>query len=202
DQGQVGSLADLATFSFYPTKNLGAIGDGGAIATSDPELAVRVRRLRQYGWSSKYVATEPGGRNSRLDELQAAFLRVRLPLVEAGNQRRRAIITAYAAAAPPEVRVLPADGPHHVGHLAVVECPHRDALAAHLATHGIQTAVHYHTPDHLQPVLRDRRHGDLPVAERLSRRVLSLPCFPELTDAEVQQVARALASFAATGGGH
>jgi Predicted pyridoxal phosphate-dependent enzyme apparently involved in regulation of cell wall biogenesis len=129
-------MADLATFSFYPTKNLGALGDGGAVATHHVELAERVRRLSQYGWADKYTSTEPGGRNSRLDELQAAVLRTRLPRVDDGNQRRRDIIARYAAAAPDGLRVLPAEGPNHAGHLCVVETADARALAEHLAGSG------------------------------------------------------------------
>jgi len=189
--GLVGSLADLATFSFYPTKNLGALGDGGAVATHHVELAERVRRLSQYGWADKYTSTEPGGRNSRLDELQAAVLRTRLPRVDDGNQRRRDIIARYAAAAPDGLRVLPAEGPNHAGHLCVVETADARALAENLAGVGVQTAVHYPIPDHRQPSTA-RSEVHLPETERLTGRILSLPCFPELTDDEVDAVARGL----------
>ena len=193
-QGAAGSLGDLATFSFYPTKNLGALGDGGAIATSDRELASRVRVLSQYGWTQKYTIGLPGGRNSRMDELQAALLSFRLPLLEEGNLRRRAIVGRYAAAAPASVRVLPADGPDHVAHLAVVVTNDAADLASHLAAAGVQTAVHYPIPDHRQPALGGES-AFLPVTESLTGRVLSLPCFPELTDAEVELTCRALAEY-------
>ncbi|MET0434558.1 MAG: DegT/DnrJ/EryC1/StrS family aminotransferase [Cellulomonas sp.] len=195
-EGMAGALADVATFSFYPTKNLGAIGDGGAIATSDPAVAERVARLRQYGWSGKYQIAEDGGRNSRLDELQAAVLRTRLARLDAGNARRRAIVAHYAERASERVHVLPADGDGHVGHLAVLTTPDRDALREHLAADGIGHDVHYPVPDHHQPAFAAEYAGTvLPVTERLAAEVLSVPCFPELTDDEVARVGDALARF-------
>lgn len=195
-QGAAGALGDVATFSFYPTKNLGAVGDGGAIATSDPEVAERVARLRQYGWSGKYLIAQDGGRNSRLDELQAAVLRTRLVRLDAGNARRREIIGHYAARASDRLHVLPADGPGHVGHLAVLTTEHRDALREHLTALGIGHDVHYPTPDHRQPAFAAEHAGtSLPVTERLATQVLSVPCFPELSDAEVARVGDALARF-------
>jgi dTDP-4-amino-4,6-dideoxygalactose transaminase len=195
-EGRVGSLADVAAFSFYPTKNLGALGDGGAVATGSDDVAATVRELRQYGWQGKYTIGRTGGVNSRLDEVQAAVLRTRLPRLDAGNARRRAVLGAYAAAAPAGVRVLPADGPDHVAHLAVVVTDERDRLVAHLAEHGVRTDVHYPVPDHRQPAIA-AEHADvhLPVTERLAARVLSLPLFPELTDDEVARVAAALRTF-------
>lgn len=188
-----GAAGHLATFSFYPTKNLGALGDGGAVATSDPALAERVRQLRQYGWTRKYTNAIPGGRNSRLDEIQAAFLNRRLPLLAKGNERRRAIISRYADAAPAGVRVLPADGPHHAGHLAVVETDSATHLAGHLRSYGVATEVHYPVPDHKQPFITT--DIALPVTESKVGRILSLPCFPELADDEVAQVCEALSHY-------
>lgn len=187
-----GAIGDLGTFSFYPTKNLGALGDGGAVTTDDDELAAKVTRLRQYGWSSKYVVTDMGGINSRLDELQAAILAVRLPHVRAWNTRRRDIIAAYAAAADDRLRVLPATGQEHTGHLAVAESADRDAMLDRLRGAGIGVDVHYPVPDHLQ--LAWTTDVSLPVTERLAGRVLSLPCFPQLTDAEVQRVCDVIAA--------
>lgn len=194
--GHAGTAADAGTFSFYPTKNLGALGDGGAIVTQDAELAGRLRAARQYGWASKYSIGTPGGRNSRLDEVQAAILRHRLPLLDAANERRREIVARYAAAAGPRVRVLPADGPHHVGHLAVVETASRAELVAHLAAHEVRTDTHYPIPDHRQPAFA-AHYADvhLPVTERLADSIVTLPCFPEMTEAEIGQVSDALASF-------
>lgn len=196
DAGPVGGLADVGTFSFYPTKNLGALGDGGAVVTNDDALADAVRAARQYGWHGKYTIASQGGRNSRLDEVQAAVLRYRLPLVDEANARRRAVITRYAEAASARLRVLPADGAHHVGHLAVVETDSAADLLAHLAAHEVRTDVHYPVPDHRQPAFA-AEYADvvLPVTEGLVGRIASLPCFPELTEDEIEQVCDALASY-------
>ncbi len=195
-EGRVGSLADIAAFSFYPTKNLGALGDGGAVATGSADLGEVVRELRQYGWQGKYTIGRTGGVNSRLDEVQAAVLRTRLPRLDAGNARRREVLAAYGAAAGDGVRVLPADGPEHAAHLAVVVCDRRDELAAHLLAAGVRTDVHYPIPDHRQPALAGAyAEVTLPVTERLAGQVLSLPLFVELSDTEVAQVCAALRSF-------
>lgn len=196
DEGRVGSLADIATFSFYPTKNLGAIGDGGAVATSDEVVAETVRQLRQYGWSGKYRIERDGGRNSRLDELQAAILNARLPMLETGNARRRQIIAAYVERASERLHVLPATSESHVGHLAVVTTPHRTELRDHLAAAGIGADVHYPVPDHRQPAFAaEYAEVSLPVTERLAETILSLPVFPELRDDEVERVCVALEQF-------
>ena len=192
----VGSLADVAAFSFYPTKNLGALGDGGAITTSSGSIATKIRTLRQYGWQGKYSIVSDGGRNSRLDEVQAAVLRHRLPQLDAWNIRRREIVAIYVDAASSRVTVLPAVGPGHVGHLAVVVCDERDALRQHMTDHGIRTDIHYPIPDHRQPAFADNyRTVELPVTEWAAARILSVPVFPELRDDEVERVSRALASF-------
>jgi len=195
-EGRVGSLADIAAFSFYPTKNLGAIGDGGAIATSSPEAADAVRELRQYGWRGKYTIARDGGRNSRLDELQAAVLRTRLPRLDSWNERRRAVIAAYAARASGRLTVLPTVGEGHVAHLAVVVSDDRRSLQAHLAGHLIRTDIHYPIPDHRQPAFA-AKYADLtlPVTERLADTILSVPVFPELRDDEVERVCQALETF-------
>ena len=194
--GRVGSLGDAATFSFYPTKNLGALGDGGAIATRSDDLAASVRRLQQYGWDTKYRIASGGGRNSRMDEIQAAVLRVRLPLLDEWNEARRSVIRTYVAAAPDGVRVLSAADPAHTGHLAVVEVEDRGALAAHMAAASIRTDIHYPIEDHRQPAFADDSQSvSLPVTEALSRRVLSLPVFPEMRSDEIERVGDALASF-------
>ncbi|WP_448625337.1 DegT/DnrJ/EryC1/StrS family aminotransferase [Geodermatophilus sp. URMC 64] len=191
--GRCGTLGDVGTFSFYPTKNLGALGDGGAVTCRDAETAERVRALRQYGWSERYVVGTEGGRNSRLDELQAALLRVKLPHVDAWNTRRRAIVAAYAAAAVGTSLELPAPAAGDVGHLAVGRHRRRDDLAARLAGLGVATAVHYPVPDHVQAPL-GARPGPTGVAEveRACAEVISLPCFAYLTDAEVDRVCDAI----------
>ena len=196
-QGQrVGGVGDAAAFSFYPTKNLGALGDGGAVATSDSGVAEKVRQLRQYGWTSKYTITVPGGRNSRLDELQAAFLRARLPQLDGWNQRRREVLASYADTASDKVRVLISAGETHVGHLAVVVVDDRDTLKAHLERNLIKTDIHYPVPDHRQPAFAAfASAANLPVTEYLAQHILTLPLFPELTDHEVERVCNALASY-------
>ena len=195
---QAGSLGDLACFSFYPTKNLGALGDGGAVLCRDAELAQRLRQLRQYGWAGKYEVALAGGENSRLDELQAALLSVQLPLLDAFNARRRAIVNAYIAGIRHAEVTLPAPlGEDCVGHLAVIRSPRRDALRVHLKAQDIGCDVHYPIADHQQPVWRAAYPGlRLPNTEQLAREVLSLPCYPEMTDAQVQQVVDAVNSWA------
>jgi aminotransferase EvaB len=192
-----GSFADAAAFSFYPTKNLGALGDGGAVVTSDADLATSVVRLRQYGWTSKYSVELDGGRNSRLDEIQAAVLRTRLPYLAAWNERRRGIIRRYAAASVgTSITLLMVEGEDHVGHLAVGLTPRRDEVVAALAVAGVSTDVHYPIPDHRQRAFANE-YADmsLPVTEETAGRLISLPCFPELTEAEVEQVCDALRSL-------
>lgn len=196
DGGAAGSFGDLAAVSFYPTKNLGALGDGGAVLTNDAALARKVIQLRQYGWASKYEIAVAGGINSRLDEIQAAFLLARLPMLDALNERRRSIISRYVAAADGQpLRVLPADGPHHVAHLAVVLTGEREKVAVHFAKHGVLTDIHFPVPDHWQPGFETVPQS-LPVTERAAGEVLTLPCFPELTDDEVQIVCDAIGSLA------
>jgi aminotransferase EvaB len=192
-----GSWGAAGCFSFYPTKNLGALGDGGAVLTSDAALAERLRRLRQYGWIEKYRVRIPGGRNSRLDELQAAVLRAKLPHLAEWNQRRRAIARAYSEA----FRGLPLRAPENFGddyvaHLYVIRTARRDELRAALAAQGIVAEIHYPVPDHWQlPPLPQAKPPALPVTEQCSREVLTLPCFPELTRAEVEAVSRSVVEF-------
>ena len=188
DGTRAGALGTAACFSFYPTKNLGALGDGGAITTSDPAVAERVRALRQYGWSAKYRVTQTGGRNSRLDELQAAFLRARLPALDAENARRRAICNAYAdAIRHAQIRGPERAGEDHVAHLAVVRTVARESLRAHLQSRRIATDVHYPIADHRQPVAGGPPPA-LPITERACDEVLSLPCFPAMADEEIRAV--------------
>ncbi|CAM5423026.1 DegT/DnrJ/EryC1/StrS family aminotransferase [Leifsonia shinshuensis] len=186
---RVGSFADAATLSFYPTKNLGAIGDAGAVATNDPAVAEAVRQLRQYGWTSKYRTDRPRGRNSRCDELQAAVLRVMLPHVDEWNDRRRSIHARYEQAIQ-GARLVNASSPAFVGHLAVVESEDRDAARETMAGLGIGTDIHYPVPDHLQPIAQDR--PSLVHTERAASTIFTIPLFPELRDDEVDEVCRAL----------
>jgi dTDP-4-amino-4,6-dideoxygalactose transaminase len=188
-----GTFGDAATFSFYPTKNLGAIGDGGAIVTRDPAVATRVSALRQYGWTRHYISDEIGV-NSRLDELQAAILRVKLGFLDAANARRRDIARAYdavlGARAPRRRR-----GSEHVYHLYVVRTPGRDQMQARLRERGVGSGVHYPVPVHLQPAYAGRvplGPAGCAETERAAAEVLSLPLYPELTDEQVIQVCRAI----------
>lgn len=197
DGRKAGAFGDLGAFSFYPTKNLGALGDGGAVVCRDPALAERVRQLRQYGWSKKYCNELAGGRNSRLDEIQASMLRRMLPLLDSWNERRRAVANRYSS----EIRNLrislnPPAMSEYVGHLYVARTTARDELQSHLAQSGVQSDIHYPTPDHRQPCFGGRHESDaLPVTETLCGTVITLPCFPEITDEEVQRVIDACNRF-------
>ncbi|MEP6656413.1 MAG: DegT/DnrJ/EryC1/StrS family aminotransferase [Betaproteobacteria bacterium] len=197
--GRAGSLGDAGCFSFYPTKNLAALGDGGAITTHDRALRDRLRALRQYGWDRKYHVVIGGGRNSRLDEVQAALLRTHLPHLDFQNARRRAIAVAYAERIRhPGIQPLPAGGEESVAHLAVVRSAQRDALRVHLERNDVGTDIHYPIPDHRQPVMADQgRRISLPVTERACAEVLSLPCFPALEDAELDHVITACNTWVA-----
>ncbi|MCC7360383.1 MAG: DegT/DnrJ/EryC1/StrS family aminotransferase [Anaerolineales bacterium] len=193
----VGTFGRAAAWSFYPTKNLGALGDGGLVTSLDLALVARARELREYGWRDRFVSAEPGW-NSRLDEMQAAFLRARLPYLEADHARRRGLAAAYRAALPARLHCLQAR-PDDLGveHLFVVQAPNREHFRSHLRAAGVATAIHYPVPLHLQPAYASLGGGpgSLPVAEAASAQVVSLPMYPELTDAEVAQVAGAIASY-------
>lgn len=193
---RVGSFGKIAAFSFYPTKNLGAIGDGGMVVTSDKELAARVRLLREYGWAERYVSHIEGW-NSRLDELQAAILRVKLRHLDEDNEKRRAIAARYDDALRREPTLkLPVDFPGHVYHLYVmyvVYGPGRDQLLSHLRERGIVALVHYPVPIHLQPAYQPWAMGHrLGNTERAARHILSLPMYPELASKDQQTVIQAV----------
>jgi len=192
---RAGVLGNAAAFSFYPTKNLGALGDGGAIVTDDDALAERARQYRNYGASAKYIH-DIAGTNSRLDELQAAFLRLRLPRLDAENARRRVLAAFYRErlAGLGDLR-LPESEPEAepVYHLFVVRSFARDALAAGLAQRGIGTMVHYPRPPHLQRAFAAASpRMPLPVTEALAGEVLSLPLWPAMTDDHIVRVAAAV----------
>jgi len=191
----VGTIGVAGAFSFYPTKNLGALGDGGAIVTNDAALADRVKRLRNGGQSDRYHHQEPGI-NSRLDDIQAAILRARLPRLRGWTERRRAIAARYRtrlAGAP--VELLPERDPGHVYHLFVVKTAERDALQAHLAASGIETLIHYPLPIPSQPALAGERPADCPVAARLCGGILSLPLHPALGDDDIDAIDAAVQAF-------
>lgn len=191
---RVGSIGTLACFSFYPTKNLGAIGDGGAVVTTEPELAKRVRLLREYGWAERYVSSVEGW-NSRLDEMQAAILRVKLRHLDADNERRRAIARRYDEAFRGTGLRLPQDDAGHVYHLYVIGTDRRDALQVHLRDRGIGALVHYPVPIHKQPAYAAMSTRALPNTERAAQTVLSLPMYPELTNEDQQTVIDAVREF-------
>lgn len=195
DGRRVGSLGDLAAFSFYPTKNLGAIGDGGAVATDDPVLAERVRMLRDGGRIDR-DRHAVRGLNSRLDELQAAILRVKLRHLDADNARRRQLAAVYGRGLADTDLELPWAAPEaeHVYHLFVVRSPQRDELRRRLAAADIDALVHYPIPLHEQDAFRDLGYtrGAFPRAEEDAAHVLSLPISPQLTDAQVEHVCRTI----------
>jgi dTDP-4-amino-4,6-dideoxygalactose transaminase len=193
-----GAFGDAGCYSFYPTKNLGALGDGGAVVTDDGAIAERVRWLRQYGWEEKYRVVHAHGRNSRLDEIQAAVLELKLEYLDEENARRRSIASALAAGIRNDAIVVPrrGGGGDDVVHLFVVRCAARDALRAHLAAEGIRTGIHYPIPDHRQPAFAARYPGlALPATEALAAEVLTLPAHPALGDAEVERVIDACNRF-------
>jgi dTDP-4-amino-4,6-dideoxygalactose transaminase len=189
---RVGSIGDIGCFSFYPGKNLGAYGDGGAITTNNDGLAERIRRLRDHGRITKYLHAEIGF-NSRLDTLQAEVLRIKLRQLDEWNAARRRAAQWYAAGLAGTELKLPGvrPGSTHVYHLYVIQTTHRDALQAALEEAGVSTGVHYPVPLHLQPALTNLRYrrGDLPLCEEIAERILSLPMFPELTSDQVSLVA-------------
>jgi len=187
---RAGSFGTVGCYSFYPTKNLGALGDGGAVVSNDPDVADKVRTLRQYGWRGKYHNVTPGGRNSRLDELQAAVLRAKLPYLDEWNAARRSIAVRYNRA----FRDLPVGVPASIGedfvaHLYTLRLKARSAFREFLKSNRIATDIHYPIPDHLQEAYAcPQRKGALPVTEDACETVVSLPCFPGLADAEVGYV--------------
>jgi dTDP-4-amino-4,6-dideoxygalactose transaminase len=196
--GMTGGLADIAAFSFYPTKNLGAFGDGGMVVTDDASLAASVRRLRAYGWDPRPISAVPGF-CSRLDELQAAILRVGLRALPGDNARRREIAKSYDRGLSGLELGLPVErqGTESAYHQYVCRSARRDELRHWLDARGIETAVHYPVPVHLQPAYSGRLicPGTLTVTQKLAREVVSLPLHPWLDDADVARVAREVRAF-------
>jgi dTDP-4-amino-4,6-dideoxygalactose transaminase len=196
---RLGSIGQVSCFSCYPTKNLGAIGDAGLITTNDEALSRKIRMLREYGWQERYISDIPG-RNSRLDELQAAILRIKLQHLDVDNEKRRQLAAHYSsllhgyAIHTPEIR----EGAEHVFHLYVVRTDRRQSLIDHLNSHDIHPGVHYPQPIHLQPAYkgRIRAAGLMDVTERLAREVLSLPMYPELSLEMTGQVITAVKKHA------
>ncbi len=195
---KTGAWGDIAAFSFYPTKNLGALGDGGMVVTDNSALAERIRLLQQYGWRERYLSDIPGG-NSRLDELQAAVLRVKLRSLDKDNMQRQKLAQTYneiladAGLTLPKVR----SGVSHAYHQYVVRLPKRDALRNYLRQAGVGTLIHYPAPVHLQPAYQGRLPivAPLQFTEQFARQVLSLPMFPQLSDEQIRYVAEGIIGF-------
>ncbi len=196
----VGSWGNMGAFSFYPTKNLGALGDGGAVVTNDPDLAEKLHLLREYGWEERGISASPGI-NSRLDELQAAALRIKLKYLFQYNQKRIAIAEHYRRLIKEnEMTLTPKPVPeiHHVYHQFVIKSDYRNQLMRFLKTENIATAIHYPKPVHLQPAYKDRVPVDpkgLPLTEEACRKILSLPMYPEMSEQQVKRVCEALNRF-------
>jgi dTDP-4-amino-4,6-dideoxygalactose transaminase len=195
----VGAWGDLGTFSFYPTKNLGALGDAGAVVTDDCDLARRARLLKEYGWEERYVSSF-AGMNTRLDPIQAAILGAKLGALHEENARRRQIAACYTAAFADSGLMLPVcrDNVTHVYHQYVVRHPDRDSLRDWLKANGIGSLIHYPVPVHRQPAYEGRLAlpaGDLAVTERICGEILSLPMHPQLTDSDVERVINAVLTW-------
>ena len=182
---KTGNLGDAAAFSFYPTKNLGTLGDAGAVTTNDDELAELIKKLRHYGQQQKYVSRYKGI-NSRLDEIQAAFLNVKLPALDTSNNKRRQIASTYIKHIKHSEIILPVfDTQAHVYHQFTIRTKQRDDLKKYLDKHGIQTLVHYPVPPHKQHAYSEWQHESYPVTEQIHREILSLPIRENLTDNEI-----------------
>jgi len=192
----VGNFADVSAFSFYPTKNLGALGDGGALITNDDGIATIAKSLRTYGWGDKYDVTLSGGQNSRLDEIQAAFLRLFLQSLEQNNEIRREIATRYTSSLSGSFMspLAMAENVTHVHHLYVLKTPYKSELADHLKSQGVSHTVHYPNLDYDQSGF-DEKSEKLLNSETLKSSIISIPLFPELREDEVQAVIKALGNF-------
>lgn len=195
----VGSIGNCGAFSFYPTKNLGAFGDGGAVVTSQPSVAGQLRLLQQYGWRERYISVE-AGYNSRLDELQAAILNCKLSWLDSDNNRRREIARLYTEGLSglPLETPIETDGYRHVYHQYVIRLKDRDGLKQHLENLGIRTAILYPLPVHLQPGYSHRvvlGEGGMAQTELAAHEILSLPIYPELSDSVVSSVIDAVRGF-------
>ena len=195
---RLGSIGDIGCFSCYPTKNLGAIGDAGLITTKNDSLASKIRMLREYGWKKRYVSDIPG-RNSRLDEIQAAILRVKLKYLDDDNCKRKQIANFYSNNLDNLNIKIPKNKQNadHVYHLYVIQVENREYLIKHLNKNNIFPGIHYPVPIHMQPAYRNRLFAslELPVTSEISRKVLSLPLFPELSLDEVEFITKTVNSF-------
>jgi dTDP-4-amino-4,6-dideoxygalactose transaminase len=197
---RVGTFGQCGAFSFYPTKNLGAFGDGGMVITDDPTVRQKLLAIREYGWIERYISSS-NGINSRLDEMQAAVLRIKLKRLDLNNQRRNQIAAQFGEALQDSPAIAPRFNPattEHVFHLYVVRSETRATLDAYLRSHGIGTAIHYPMPVHRQPAFTGcygLHPTPLPVTEAIAHEILSLPVYPELSDSQVEYVARTLRDF-------
>ncbi len=185
-----GTFGDISTFSFYPTKNLGGIGDSGAIITNDNIMGEKVKKLRQYGWNKKYNVTEIAGRNSRMDEIQAAVLSIFLPDLDINNFKRREIANKYSSNIKNEkIKTPKISGEEYVAHLFVIRTKRRQDLIRYLKENGVSSDVHYPIPDHFQIALKEKfGHLSLVNTERLSKEVLSLPCYPNMMKKDINKI--------------
>jgi dTDP-4-amino-4,6-dideoxygalactose transaminase len=193
-----GSFGDLSTFSFYPTKNLGALGDGGAVSGNNSQMLSKVGKLRQYGWESKYSIETPLGRNSRLDEIQASILRIKLRHVSDWNEKRRQIYARYQESAGNSVQFFGQQNASFVAHLCpiIVNGKTQDQLIEHFLSLGISASIHFPVPDHKQKIeLAYRDLIDLSTTELACASLVTIPLFPELTDIEIQKVCNALSEL-------
>jgi dTDP-4-amino-4,6-dideoxygalactose transaminase len=194
----VGTFGDMATLSFYPTKNLGALGDGGAVVCKNPKTAQLVNELAQYGWSSRYVIDSLNGFNSRIDEIQAAIICSRLPFLPEMNSTRKKIINRYSDSLKSPRRIINASGQNFVGHLAIMVTPKRESDAQFLQSAGIATSIHYPLLDPEQPAWssQEKQWRDLiPNAIDLNAQILTLPCFPTMRDDEITKVCDTLSTL-------
>lgn len=193
---RAGNLGDAAAFSFYPGKNLGALGDGGAITTNDTQLADTARAIANYGSHTKYINLYKG-MNSRLDEIQAAALHVKLPHLDTDNARRREIACKYIGGITNPLVTLPVadNAGNHVYHIFAIATPCREQLQRHLSAAGIETLIHYPIPPHRQEAMHEFSHLYLPVTEHIHACELSLPCHPAMSDKDVERVINAVNSF-------
>ena len=196
DGREAGSWGDASTFSFYPTKNLGCLGDGGGVAFRDAVHYASGRRVAQYGWSERYVISDLHGFNSRLDEIQAAVLLERIQTLQSNNDKRRAIVRQYADALPASHKMIWRDDASYVGHLAIVVGPSRTHIQQVLGAHEVGHGIHYPLTDNSQPAWQEVFLGaSVPNCDQLATQIVTIPCFPSMTEVEITQVCTALAAL-------
>ena len=193
---EAGSWGDASTFSFYPTKNLGGLGDGGAVAFREEKALKRGRRAAQYGWSDRYVVSDRNGINSRIDEIQAAVLLERIQNLDLANGVRRRIIRRYAEVTSGLHKIIWRDDASFVGHLAILVGPDRQEIQKVLDSNAVGHGIHYPLPDNLQPAWQTSfKHSYVPNSETLARQIVTIPCFPQMNEDEISQVCMALSEL-------